>query len=160
MKKILFVFLSLLLLTNLFNVNAAEPVVEVNDDTEVVYYDDGSYLVVETTEEIETSVQPRTPFYKRAEKVATKYNNDDEIQWKYTLEGNFLIEIGQSVECTNALYNVVIYNDVWKFSDGEAYPQNNVAYGLGKFKHKVLGITVQTVELNLSLVCDIYSNIS
>ena len=159
MKKILFIILSLLLLTNLFNVNAAEPVVEVNDDTEVIYYEDGSYLVIEITEST-NPIQPRAPFYKDGTKTVTRYNNDNEYLWEYHLHATFLIEIGQYAQCTSASYSIDIYDDAWKFSDGATSTLNNIAYGQGLFKHKVLGITVQKVEIDISLSSDIYSNLS
>ena len=159
MKKILFIILSLLLLTNLFNVNAAEPVVEVNDDTEVIYYDDGSYLVIEITEST-NQIQPRAPMTKTSTKSATKYDRNDEILWIFELHATFLIEIGQYAQCTNATYSVDIRDNAWKFSDGSTSTLNNIGYAYGTFKHKVLGITVQTIEVELSLASDIYSNIS
>lgn len=159
MKKILFVFLSLLLLTNLFNVNAAEPVVEVNDNTEVIYYEDGSYLVIEITEST-NPIQPRAPFYKNGSKEVTKYNSDNEILWIYTLNCTFYIEIGQYAQCTSASYTVDNYDDSWKFSDGSTSTLNNIGYGKGLFKHKLLGITIQKVEIDISLSSDIYSNLS
>lgn len=160
MKKILFVILSLFLFSGVFTLSAQESVNTENTNKEIIYYEDGSYIIISIFEEETLPLQARTPSTKTATKHVIKYDKDDVTLWEYILEGTFSIEIGRSAVCTNASYTVDIYKDSWKFSDGDAYTLNNIGYGVGTFKKKLLGVTIQTVEIDLSISSDIYGNIS
>ena len=67
---------------------------------------------------------------------------------------------GVSATCTNATYTQTINDGYWHFSDGNAYAENNVAHGLGTFKKKVLFITLKTYNIDISVTCDAYGNLS
>ena len=159
MKKILLSILAIFIFMNLFTATATVAS-EQKQNNQIINYDDGSYLIIEIDNSTTNNIQNRSIITKTSTKTATKYDNKDEVVWVYSLHATFEIEIGRSAVCTSATYSVDIYDDSWKFSDGEAYTLNNIGYGKGKFKLKVLGITIQTVEIDLSLSSDIYSNIS
>lgn len=127
----------------------------VNSSTE--YLEDDSYIVYEV---YETELPTRGVGAKIGEKVVTKYSAINTVIWTYTLKGYFSFSEGYSSECYNATYEVDINGSSWSFSDGYTYYSYNTAYGQGLFTYKFLGITGQTVEIDINVSCDTYGNIS
>lgn len=127
---------------------------EISSYTE--YYEDGSYAI--TT--IKQSVTPRaTSYVKVGERIVDLYNSSDELQWTYKLIGTFNVVEGVSVVCTESTYSSVIYNDSWSLTDHNNSYSNNIAYGTATYKKKVLFITTNTHDIDLSIGCDLYGNV-
>ena len=140
---------------------AAETTVNIEDLTvssvTVEHFEDGSYLV--TT--IRENATPRGEVYsKRASKDVVLYNQDDEVQWIYTLVGTFTVETGVSAVCTDAYHYYEIYNTKWKETEHSEWYSGNIAYGESVFKKKVLLITTSTQEIHAQVICDAYGGIS
>ncbi len=134
-------------------------------NTQVVYFDDGSYVV--TTLEVETigsgdsGIAPASTTQTiQGTRTAIWYSDDGDTEWEYILIGLYTVELGVSAVCTSASYTKTIYKSGWKFSDGSATAEGNVAYGGGVFKKKVLFITTKTATVDISITCDIYGNLS
>lgn len=126
----------------------------------IYYYDDGSYTIVSPVLEVATQTT-RAAVNSKTESVnATNYASNGDVNWVYTLYGYFTYEEGVSCTCTNATYTTSISGSGWSFSNGSSSWSNNVAYGSGVFKHKVLFITNNTVNVNLQIHCDSYENLS
>ena len=124
---------------------------------DVEYFEDGSYLV--TT--IKEGPTARGEVYsKNGYKDITVYNQDDEVQWIYTLVGTFTVETGVSVVCTDAYHYYEIYDTSWKETEHREWYEGNVAYGDSVFKRKVLFITTSTQEIYAHVACDAYGVIS
>lgn len=87
-------------------------------------------------------------------------NSSGENEWKYTLTATFSYIYGSAVVCTDSDYDYTIYDDSWNFSDGSTTRSGGTAYGYGTFKNKFLFVTTQTVEIDLSITCDVYGNLS
>lgn len=121
--------------------------------------EDGSYIVTEiyaTT----TNQNSRSNLYnKEGEKVMTKYSALNTVLWVYTLSASFVVDEGVSAVCSSAGYNYDTRDSAWRFSDGEASWRENYARGVGKYKLMALGITIQTIDIDLILVCDKYGNL-
>ena len=126
----------------------------------VVYFEDGSYLTVSPARTVENGGDRATTAQITAERAATFTNSDGETEWKYTLSATFTYTYGVSVSCTNASYTQTIYKGNWTFSNGAATASGATARGVGKYEKKFLFITVQTVNVDVSLVCDIYGNVT
>ena len=101
-----------------------------------------------------------TSYYKTGELEVEKYNANGKLLWTYTLTGTFLIEADVPCVSTNATYTTEIYKDTWSFSDGSTLYVGNHVTGYGIFKCKVLFITTQTINIDVTLYCDSYGNIS
>lgn len=126
----------------------------------VVYYDDGSYLTVSPAYDVTAVVERGTASTAAAHKDATYTNSDGELEWKYTLYGTFSFTYGVSATCTNASYSQTIYSGGWTFSNGNATASGATARGVGHYEKKFLFITIQTVDVDITLVCDKYGNVT
>ena len=132
------------------------------ENKDIIFFDDGSYLITEIKFDIDNNnyTTASTTYNKRGTKTANYYSNDDELLWVYTLTGEFTVTNGISATCTNATHSKTIYSSKWSFSDESTYAARNVAHGKGVFKKKVLLITMETVDVDLSITCDVYGNLS
>ena len=121
-----------------------------NETTEVdvEYFDDGRYLVSETT------------FYKTLKKASTKsatrrltyFNANDVSEWYFELSATFSYT-GSSVTCTRADVATKIYNDQWKVKDTSSSKSGGKATGTIEIKYTVMGVTIKTVTKTLILTC-------
>lgn len=160
-----------LLFTVLFIFTVAPSVFATNDiawnaqtDTEVVYLDNGSYLTItlisQNSSPLSLTSSSSTSFVKTGSKVVDCRDKNGDLEWQYTLYSEFSVVEGTSATCTSATYTQTIYRDDWSFSNGNATKSGNTAYGVGTFKRKVLFITVDTVNIDISISCDVYGNLS
>ena len=164
MKKVFILLMSVLLsITIAFPAYASTEVatsdiLTVSDSTELIQTDDGGYISVTL---VSNSVQTRSTDTKQGEKYVTKYDSDGNVLWKYTISASFSYVYGQSSVCTDATYSVENNSSIWYFSNGSTEKSENVAHGYGKFEQKMLGlIVVETVNIDISITCDIYGNLS
>ena len=123
-------------------------------DTQIEYFEDGSYLVTET-EIINTRM-----LTKVGSKTATYYNANDEIQWKVYVTGEFLYD-GTTSTCTYASGTTTIYNtSYWrKNTDYTTYNGNSATYTV-IFDYYVLGFHTDTLDCSIPITCDENGNIS
>ena len=162
MKKSIFAFLLLgcLLFSFFVPVSAAETTADTEGRTvDVEFLDDGSYLVTVTTAE-KTAVGRSNSYSVTGAKDITLYNQDDEIQWIYTLYGIFTVETGVSAICTEAYRAYEIFDFDWKETEHSEWYSGNIAYGDAIYKKKVLFITTSTQEITAHVACDVYGEIS
>ncbi len=165
-KRILSIFLAVLFVFALTpSVFATDNAVSnTSNSTTITYLDDGSYIVVTLiTDDISSlslnSTQSKS-FNKVGNKFATCYDKNNNLEWKYTLSAEFEVVEGVSATCTSATYSQTIYANDWSFSNGNATKSGNTAYGVGTFKRKVLFVTVDTANIDISISCDVYGNLS
>ena len=117
------------------------------------YFSDGSYIITTLTES-----------QMRSSKSGTKrqdfYSSSDVLQWRVVLNGTFTYN-GTTSSCTSSSYSVTIYNNDWFKYSGNAYKSNNKAYDDVTMKRRgLLGIIVQTCNVNIQLACDKNGNLS
>ena len=114
----------------------------------ITYFDDGS-------ERIE--MQPVTISIARGERSFYKdsYYRDSSgtVLWKATLEGTFSFN-GVSASCTAASCTTTSYSSAWSEQSTTAYPSGASAIGSATMVRKFLFIVVDTVSVNISMVCD------
>ena len=132
-----------------------------SDGTQIIYCDDGGYIIISPATMIS---EVKSPDGTRATvtqtKTQTKKDSGGNVEWKYTLTGTFSYTYGVSASCTGASYSKTIYDSVWSFSNGSATASGATATGNGTFTKKVLFITVDTVNVHLTLTCDKYGNVT
>lgn len=150
MKKsiIISIILSMAVLISCFSmpVYAAEEKIVSSTTTE--YFDDGSYMVITITEEMNNSRATT----KTASKTANYKNSDGDILWTYKITGTFSYT-GSSSTCTAVSDSYTISNSSWHMDSHSTSRSGNTAYGTVTMKYKVLGVTFNTVSKDLSLTC-------
>lgn len=166
MKKIFISFLLTIavLCTTVIPVTAEETTPDISQNKEyssIVYFEDGSVLEISAPHIVKISLAPlATAKTITASRAATYKDSDGVLQWKYTLTGTFSYTSGVSSTCTKASYTYNVYDSGWSFSDGAATKSGNKATGTGTFKFKVLFVTLKTYNINISLTCDTYGNVT
>lgn len=167
MKKhsfsILLAFILVFTLTpNVFATNYIE--LDSNHTTEYIYLDNGSYITITIiTQDVSAlSLESATSasVTKTGSKIVTCNDKNGNLEWKYTLFAEYSVVEGVSATCTSATYTPTIYDSAWSFSNGNVTKSGNAAYGVGTFKEKFLLVTIDTVNIDISLSCDAYGNIS
>ena len=134
--------------------------VESADEGYVVYYDDGSYLSVSPVYDVTVAGERGTASTVNVHRDATFTNSDGELEWKYTLYATFSFTYGVSATCTNASYSQTIYQGNWTFSNGNATASGATARGVGHYEKKFLFITIQSADVDITLTCDKYGNLT
>lgn len=126
-------------------------------ETEIQYFDDGSYLVIKTEEEISlfasgVITKGKTGYY---------YDGDtsEEPKWSVSLRATFTYT-GSSATCTGAVVSYEIYDYAWKVKEATASKSGRTATGDFLVKKYWLGIITKTVPLTLTITCDNNGNIS
>ena len=169
MKKHVISFIlviSLLFSLPVFSVSAETLVassVVTEDGSTIIYYDDGSTLVISpirTTNSPVSKATTGTRAVTNAEVDATYTASDGTLEWKYTLYATFSYTYGVSATCTSASYTQNIYQGNWAFSDGVATRSGATANGKGVYKQSVLFIVVRTANVDLYMTCDKYGVVS
>lgn len=127
----------------------------VEENTEITYFEDGSYLVKTIT----TEKSARATTVSGAVD-AEYYNASDELRWVVTLSGTFTYTSGVSSSCTSASISATAYGGGWSCSTKNAYASGNSAVGSATMIRKVLGIQVDSIPVSMTLSCDKYGNLS
>ena len=166
MKKISVLLIVVITIISILNipveayVASTDPIV-LSDGSKVFYFDDGSSLTI--TQPIIISLeydQTRSLQTKTTQTSAVHASSSGETEWIYTLTCTFSYEYGVSSVCTNASYTQTIYKGNWMFSNGATSISGNRGNGTGLFERKFLFITVQSINVQLTMACDIYGNVT
>lgn len=170
MKKVISCFLAVVMILSFMtlSVSAADShnadetqVIKDVDGSTIVCFEDGSFLSISPVNVTKSSTATlATTKTVTGDRVAKFTNANGVVEWKYTLTASFSYVSGTSSKCTSASYTEEIYNNDWKFSDGSATKSGNVAYGKGKFVCKIFFVTVRTYNIDISITCDTYGNLS
>lgn len=124
-------------------------------DTEIEYYEDGSYLVTQ----IESGISLFASGSKTVTKYSSYYNSDSEIQWTLYLKASFTYT-GSSATCTSASPSYKIYDSAWKVTKAEVSRSGRTATGDYVVKKYWLGIITKTIPVKIIATCDNNGNIS
>lgn len=130
----------------LFIVMSLVPNVCANDiQTEVIYYEDGSYVII-TLEQV----------YARASRTNTKkmrnYNSDGELVWMATLTGSFTYD-NVTAKCTNANCSITFYDSSYYQVSKTAVASGASAIATFQIGKQVAGVTTSENTYNLSISC-------
>ena len=162
MKRFSIILLTAMMVIGIIpkSVNAATietPVGTVVSET-VEYLPDGSSII---TTVIDETVPTRAATYtKTGSKVQSQVNSSGDIMWQFTVRGTFSVNPGVSATCTAVSHSVNIVNDAWENESASSWRSSNKACGTATCVRKVLFITVETREANVTLTCDSNGNLS
>ena len=150
MKRVVSVLLAIYLLVIALPIggHAAE------EKEEIIYFDDGSYLVIEINRS-----QERATWRVTGNKRYTYYGSDGTSLWYAVLTGNFDYT-GTSSSCTSSSVSVTVQDSAWYVISKSASKSGNTATGSATVGEKVLGVTVTRVPVSLTLTCDANGNLS
>ena len=153
MKKICSLFLVLMLAFSmlLLPCNAAA-----QEDTEIIYLEDGGYLVISSV----SSMASRSTSSISGYKTAKRYDANDELQWTYMLNATFHYTPGVEAACTSTTCSVIINKSSWSCASKSSTYSGDTAYGEASMKRKVLFVVVETIPVSISITCDINGNLT
>jgi len=123
-------------------------------EVETICFEDGSYATVEVV-----CYGTRASGSVTGNKNYSYYDRNSVKQWKATLTGSFTYT-GSSSTCTSSDINVTIYNSDWYVYSKSASKSGNTASGSATVAEKLLGVTITTVPVSLTLKCDANGNLS
>ncbi|MBE5949676.1 MAG: hypothetical protein E7261_11755 [Lachnospiraceae bacterium] len=164
-KKLLPLFLSFILVlftlqpvqAKTFSLSSSCDEVIVSESTRIL--DNGMILSIVITES--TTPISRIPTYTRS---GSKYyllrDSDGAEVWRFTVTGVFTVTTGVGATCTSATYSTSISDDAWKVDSASAYASGNQAIGNATFVRKVLFITTETMDCDVTLTCDANGTLS
>lgn len=128
-------------------VSAAEPETVVSK-TEITYFEDGSYLVTEITEDTGGSMA-RITNAKSGTKTTSMYNAAKKLLFSLTVHGTFTYD-GSSAWATNVTYSYTIDNSAWSFDSGSCSKSGPKVTATATFDYLSF---VQSRTLTVSLTC-------
>ena len=149
MKRIVSLLFVLMLTLTVLPVDS----LAVESEKITLYFDDGSYAVIETIEN-----QSRASGSKKGQKKYTYYNGDNTAEWDVVLTGVFSFT-GSSATCTSSTIDVSIYNSEWSALGKSANKSGNVASASATMYWSYNGST-KSVPIGLRLTCDANGNLS
>lgn len=138
--------------------NTVSPPVTVEiKGSRIICFEDGSTLTISA---------PRIRSVNNSKSIinsdinAEYKDSSGNLEWRYTLYATFSYQYGVSSTCTNAYYDQTIYKGNWTFSNDATNISGNRGTGTGLYEKKFLFITIQSINVNLTMACDIYGNIT
>ena len=126
----------------------------VENQCEIICFDDGSYLLAELVD-----YNCRASGTKTGSKKYTYYDSTDVAQWQVVLTGKFSYT-GSSATCTSSSISASIYDSSWTVVSKSASKSGNSATGYARIGDTVAGVVVTIVPVNLTLSCDANGNLS
>lgn len=148
-KGLLFFVCIIILLVPSFTRADSQPIY--GDILNKSVYDDGSYSL--TTIQYDYSYENPNRFAKKGTKTTSYYSSNDILLWKVVLTGYYTYD-GTTASCTDASCSVTIYENSWSKKNSVSSYSGNTAYCTAVIVRKILGITVDTRTINMSLTCD------
>ena len=144
MKKLLFFALSILVL---FSAVITVSATEITTSEEVIYFEDGSYLVIETIQAATRSSNSTSGF-----KRITYNSENGNACWIAILAGTFTYD-GSTAVCTTSSATTTVYVSNWYEISKSASKISNAAMGTIIMGRTVLGFTVAEETYNMTLTC-------
>ncbi len=130
---------------------------------ETIYYQDGSYAVITLTEERsaekESTFARAFSYIRNGSKTYTYYNSSGVTEWSATLNASFTYD-GSTATCTAANCQVTIYNNAWYVVSNSSSYSGNTATANVTMGYRLLGNTVGTKSITITLSCDANGNLS
>lgn len=159
MKKLLCAIITLTLVVLPFTINVSatdlDTKLQLADNQQIAYYEDGSYAIITIFEEINTQTRKASIAAiqtSAGSKSYVYYNSNDELQWTAKVRGEFTYN-GSSATCTQSTVSTSIYNNKWKATSAVASKSGATATGDFVFKYYTLLIPIKTVNVHLTITC-------
>lgn len=116
-------------------------------DQQIIRYEDGSYMLIETN-----YIDTRATSTRVGYRTCTRYSVTNQIQWVATLRATFEYDKTTAV-CLNSSCDVEISDSNWQLVSKSANKSGATATAQVTMQHKMLGITINTETIDLSLTC-------
>lgn len=129
----------------------------VPDSREIVYLEDGYYIVYEMEEPENSVFSTKTVTGKKTGYV---YDSSSTKVCSLTLNAKFSVDVGVSAKCTSATYSTASYVSGWSIESVSVNRSGATATASGTAKKKVLGITTHSSPISVSMTCDKYGNVT
>lgn len=113
---------------------------------EIIYLDNGDYITVEisiTQTRATTVNSDKTYIYRKS---------NGEEQWRANLYGTFVYD-GTTSTCTQGSCDVIITASDWSVSSKNVVKSGGTVSCDLVMAQKIIGITINTKELNMSMTC-------
>lgn len=143
MRRLFSLFLSVVLLLSMAGTVFASE----NSTSEIIYLENGSYLVIETVQSMSRSANTTSGFTR-----ITHISESGETRWRAILTGTFTYD-GTTATCTESSVTTYVYADNWYEISKTAGKSGNTATGSVTMGRTVLGITVAQETYNMTLTC-------
>ena len=118
---------------------------------EIQFLPNGSSLVISISQ-ISNSSRATTRTVSGTKTYSCR-NGDGEIMWQFMVHGTFSVVEGVSSTCTAVSHSYNISESSRSYVTGSSSRSGNKAIGHGEFKKKILLITVDTRECDVTLTC-------
>ena len=151
-RKFVLLILSLVLLLNCLAVGTIAASVETG--TDIIEFDDGSYLEVIVKKSLGRATDSVTGY-----KIYRYRDASDNIEWEAELTATYTYN-GTTSTCTGANCSVTISDSKWYVVSNSTTRSANTATTLLTMGKKFLGITVGKPEYTITLTCDKDGNLS
>ena len=150
MKKLLSVFLAVIIIFSTLTVSvfASDDEIVISETTE--QFEDGSYLIVTLTEEKSSNL--RATSTKTGSKTFTLYNSNDEKLLVMKLTATFSYT-GSSATCTNVAPTFTVYNSNWRVTKSTGTKSGNKGIGDFTAKQYVLNVPINTKDVTITITC-------
>lgn len=126
---------------------------QTTENEHVVYYADGSYLVITTTESLSrASVKTACRNYRY-------YNALDDLEWMAKLSASFRYN-GTDVVCTASNLDIYIYYTNWYVVAQNEYRSGATAVGEYTMGRQVMGAPISETAYTITITCDANGNLS
>lgn len=125
-----------------------------SETEDVIYYDDGSYCIITLTQS-----SARTTVATSGSKTASYYTSSGVLICTLTVSGNFQYD-GLTSSCTSVSHTLTVSHSSWSTSSQSSYINGCYAVANATVYRRVLGVTVETRDLNVQLCCDKYGKLS
>lgn len=122
--------------------------------TEVIEFEDGSYMVIEVT-----SIDARSATTRTATKTYRYYNALGTEKWYITLIGTFTYD-GTTSVCLSSNTSIGIFDSAWYIISNQYSTSGNTAIGNVIMGFKILGVTTDRKTVDMTLTCDANGNLS
>lgn len=144
MKRFFSFLLSIILLLSFsITVSAAES----TETSEIIYFDDGSYMVIDTVQFFSRSYDTTSGF-----KRFVYTDTSGETRWRAILTGTFTYD-GTTATCTDSSVTTYVYASNWYEVSKSAGKSGATATGSVTMGRTALGITVAQETYSMSLTC-------
>lgn len=145
MKKII-----VLLFAFLLAFSSTSLAFDINSESEIEYFDDGSYIITTIEDDVQSMIMP---FSKTVTKSKTvKYYSADVAKWYIKVTGNFTYGNG-SAKCTKSTVSAGSFANEWKISGKSASKNGQTAYANAIAKKYYNGAVTKTINKTVKLTC-------
>lgn len=157
MKRLIAFIFYFTLLCGVCVLNTSAQTVSAANDQEIIYFEDGSYIVTEwfdSSPVAHPSTQTARSSTSRT-KRSTYYSSTNTAVFSVDLTGYFIYTPGVSAEATSETVSVITYSSSATYVKKSSSHSGATAYGSGTVKYSGKNVT-----LNVQMTCDKYGNIT